>query len=108
LIALLQFAGFQPAFAPRGGELNPKRLKEQRKLEREAQKEQKISLTKEDGTSGSGWVPSLDIVRKAEEQRKKEREAGGSKISGTGNLLKRQVFLLRVKSRYSTLKRWLK
>jgi hypothetical protein len=27
LTALLQFAGFQPAFAPRGGELNPQRLK---------------------------------------------------------------------------------
>ena len=27
LTALLQSAGFQPAFAPRGGELNPQRLK---------------------------------------------------------------------------------
>jgi hypothetical protein len=50
-------------------------LKEQRKLERAAQKEQKNHLSKDADTCGSGWVWDTDIVRRAKEQRKRDREA---------------------------------
>ena len=50
-------------------------LKEQRKLERAAQKEQKSARIKETGPSGSGGVWNTDIVRQAKEQRKRDREA---------------------------------